>query len=584
MQSPSFINREIVQEGLDLIFGNVKESVRIPDEQIKQMLSLIPITPNGITLLRGIMGVGKGRFTNAFTKVFFGGEEVGMLQCDPNKTQQESLYGTNVETITDYTYDQSGCLVSTHEKFNFDPHSMKFVTHPVKFGNEINRSSKSLQDTLLRLFEEGELEYQGKIFESARPFITIFDENPAHMQNDGRELEPALSDRTDICISMPGPNLFTSLHIQQIKTSDTAEDKLPSLLTYNDMKEVFTDIEKVNVPGDVLFWISCISQIFFSCCNRRDIANGMFIDTMNCKSCEFDNDICSKIQYPIGQRHIESIIKFSKSLAWLNGHSSITYEDALTVLPFTLNHRLILSDDAMSNYEDTYLWIKLHALPIVNQQTGMYRKLMDDFSKTIKGHDSDALKNIANNVRSNLIHLQVFSEIIRIMKVKSDQDLQTIEKVNLNTAELKDIKKLEKELKNSATFAIPQNGFDNILEVVTEITKSDQTKQHYAAIMDNRAAMSLMIKEAIEMYKRKMDFTHEEYARSVYPKLVQMCSGSNNDIDKLQETLSNDAELELMSVKVKVKRTANHVKLYLDADVADDMRVLIEGLGDCDIE
>lgn len=578
---PSFVHRDEIVDGLALIFGKTKESVRISDPEIREMLSLIPITPDGITLLRGIMGIGKGRFTYAFTKVFYRDTDIGLLQCDPNKTQQESLYGTDVKTVTTYAYDSAGNIGSTEQSFDFDPHSYKFVTSPVKHGNEINRSSKSLQDTLLRLFEEGELEYQSHIFESARPFVTIFDENPIHLQNEGRILEPALTDRIDIGIPMPNPRLFTSLHVQIAKNETRGQigDTLPNFLTYTDMKKVYEDVQKVEVVPGILFWITCMSQIFFSCKYRKDIANEMFMNTIDCKSCEFDNGICSKIKYPIGQRHIESTIKFAKSRAWLDGRSTITAEDIKAILPFTLCHRLVLTEDTLSNFEDVYLWIKTQAIPLIDKQSEMYQKLMDLYGRVVNSNDKEAFDTISRSVRTNLIHLQVFEELLRIMNVKSDQDLDLITETLSDTISRESLEELEREIDNCATFAVPEKDMKIILSIVEEVTKSQQARTNFDVIMDNKKTIQKLLENAQQMYDRKIVVPHDVFADTVYPSLVEVCQ-NNAEIDDLQRSLTEDTAVETGSVSINIERSDDDVVVMISTAYTGEMERIMSILED----
>ncbi len=101
-QKPSFVHHDKVIAGLNMIFGSTRESVKISDPNVLEMLRIIPITPNSISLLSGIMGTGKTSYAKAFTRVFFGKDELGVIKCDPDKTPHETLYGTDVAAETKY--------------------------------------------------------------------------------------------------------------------------------------------------------------------------------------------------------------------------------------------------------------------------------------------------------------------------------------------------------------------------------------------------------------------------------------------------------------------------------------------------
>lgn len=427
-QKPSFMHHEKVIEGLNMIFGSTRESVKISDINVLEMLRIIPITPNAISLLSGIMGTGKTSYAKAFVKVFFGPDELGMIKCDPDKTPHETLYGTDVASETKYNYDTSGKVESTREEFVFDPEALSFVTRPIKFANEISRSSKAVQDALLGLFQEGEIEYRGKVFRTERPFIALLDQNPMHLQGMGaRELEPALIDRIDVSINVPTSGIFDDLAIQQSKES---EHELKQLLDYSTMKEVFTDVEKVRRPIGLKFITVVISQSLRACKYKKDISSPIFIESIDCATCEYKNDICSAIEAPIGHRHIESILKFAASRAWLNKREEITIEDIIVVMPFVLSHRLKLKAKAYMEAESTYTWIKENALPYIVKQLTIYQEMLEEYSKTLDG-SKDALLGVTRKSKDNLLYQQMISRISEQLLNQGNRELDALEQTLL---------------------------------------------------------------------------------------------------------------------------------------------------------
>lgn len=428
-QKPSFMHHDKVIEGLNMIFGSTRESVKISDSNVQEMLRIIPITPNAISLLSGIMGTGKTSYAKAFVKVFFGPDELGMIKCDPDKTPHETLYGTDVASETKYNYDTGGKVESTREEFVFDPEALSFVTRPIKFANEISRSSKAVQDALLGLFQEGEIEYRGKVFRTERPFIALLDQNPMHLQGMGaRELEPALIDRIDVSINVPTSGIFDDLAIQQSKESG---HELKQLLDYKTMKEVFTDVEKVRKPIGLKFITVVISQSLRACKYKKDISSPIFIESIDCVSCEYKNDICSAIETPIGHRHIESILKFAASRAWLNKREEITIEDIIVVMPFVLSHRLKLKAKAFMDAESTYTWIKENALPYIVKQLTIYQEMLEEYSKTLEG-SKDALLAVTKKSKDNLLYQQMISRISEQLLNQGSRELDALEQTLLN--------------------------------------------------------------------------------------------------------------------------------------------------------
>ncbi len=429
VQKPSFMHHDKVIEGLNMIFGSTRESVKISDLCVLEMLKIIPITPNSISLLSGIMGTGKTSYAKAFVKVFFGSDELGMIKCDPDKTPHETLYGTDVASETKYNYDVGGKVESTREEFIFDPEALSFVTRPIKFANEISRSSKAVQDALLGLFQEGEIEYRGKVFKTEKPFIALLDQNPMHLQGMGaRELEPALIDRIDVSINVPTSGIFDDLAIQQSKES---EHELKQLLDYEIMKEVFADVEKVRKPIGLKFITVVISQSLRACKYKKDISSPIFIESIDCVNCEYKNDICSAIEAPIGHRHIESILKFAASRAWLNKREEITIEDIIIVMPFVLSHRLKLKAKAFMEADSTYTWIKENALPYIVKQLTIYQEMLEEYSKTLEG-SKDALLTVTKKSKDNLLYQQMVCRISEQLLNQGNRELDALEQTLMN--------------------------------------------------------------------------------------------------------------------------------------------------------
>jgi len=550
---PTFIHHENVKKGLDQIFGFTKESVTMSDPNIREMLSLIPITANGITLLDGIMGIGKGVSTRAIQKVFYGNEKIGLLQCDPNKRQEEALYETNVRSVTTYNYNDNQ-LQSTTQDFEFSPTAMDFVSQPIKFANEINRASKGLQDTLLRLFQEYELEYKGHIFKSPTPFIAIFDQNPVHMQNDGRKLEPALNDRIDIKLPMPAPSLFTIITTQTIKTSERTANTLPTLMNYEQMQEVFEDIRKVKIIPQDINLLSALTQMFFSCKHRKDIANEYFMENVTCQQCNFDNNLCKFVKYPIGQRFVESIEKFAKSRAWLNKRSIVNMDDLLFVMPFALNHRLELHPDVMSKFPDVYTWISEHAMKVIDEQTPTCETALKNYYKLLGEPDNKTFEELFDGARQNLVYVRTLASALEIQAKRSNEALnKTIEVLDSNPGK-EQIEKLKEYLDKNGTLSIPTDK-DMTIKVVNDATSSSIPGERYATILYNKDEIEKLLKLYEEQTEKVMTFSKNKYAKEVYPALLSVCPQSKTE--KLNQSLTEDVELTIKSVKVKISHTDN---------------------------
>ncbi len=595
VQKPSFIHQEKVIEGLGMIFGSTKESVKISDPNVLEMLRIIPITPNAISLLSGIMGTGKTSYAKAFTKVFFGNEELGIIKCDPDKTPHETLYGTDVASETEYKYDSGGKLESTREEFVFDPEALSFVTRPIKFANEISRSSKAVQDALLGLFQEGEIEYRGKVFRTEKPFIALLDQNPMHLQGMGaRELEPALVDRIDVSINVPTSGIFDDLAIQQSKESG---DELEQLLDYNTMKEVFADVEKIRKPVGLKFITVLISQSLRACKYKKDISSPIFIESIDCASCEYKNDICNSIEAPIGHRHIESILKFAASRAWLNKREEITIEDIIVVIPFVLSHRLKLRAKAYMDADSAYSWIKEKALPYIVKQLTIYQQMLEEYTRTLNG-SKNALLAVSRKSKDNLLYQQMVGRISEQILNQGNRELDALEQ---NLLKLKSPTRAELEsiatnpdLKISNMVSSLTEKEINDIETQTErlsryelgekISKDskggkDRTEITYQKInpliknVDRLRQRHVKVKEAVRQAlsntKFELKLPEPEFMNKVFPAILKRLE--ENDILEFGQHRINVLNQNIGNAEMQISRENNSITLTIEADNQEDL-------------
>jgi MoxR-like ATPase len=593
---PVFLHHEKVLEGLNMIFGSSRNSVKISNPDVLEILRIIPISPNSISLLSGIMGTGKSTYAQAFTQVFFGKESLGMIKCDPDKTPHETLYGTDVASETSYTYDSNNKLTGTREIFVFDPQALAFVTKPVKFANEISRSSKAVQDALLGLFQEGEIEYRGKIFKTDRPYIVLLDQNPLHLQGMGaRELEPALVDRIDVSINIPTTNIFDDLAIQQNKDS---ERELIPLLDYGIMKEVFADVQKVRKPLALKFMTLVMSQSLRACKYRKDISSPIFIESIDCTRCEYKNEICSLIEAPTGHRHIESILKLAGSRAWLDKREEISLEDIIAVMPFALSHRLKLKSKAYMDSESTYAWIKEKALPFIVKQLNIYQEMLDEYIQTLNG-SKNALLSISLKCGGNLLYQQMMVRLGEQLLSQGNKEMDALELSLLNLskperAELEHVLEGMKDLKITSMVASLTPKELNDIESRTEmlnryeleekvyrdskegIDKKDLTYQKINPLIKNIKSLihrhkktSDVIKLVLGDTKFEIPLPEAEFMKKVFPKIVNYLD--KKDMLEFGQNHKNTLTQAIGNTKLKIDRMDGIVTLSLESDDRKDL-------------
>jgi hypothetical protein len=172
-----------------------------------------------------------------FSKSEFG--TVGIAKHNPNKTPDEILYKTEIvldkylmlpgmkqnppklvrkhvmwlpgvnKNPPDMFRSNPG-LFQERQEYNFIPRPRAIVAAPIKFHNECSRMSSVVADAVLGLMAEGQVEHLGSVFESPSEgvgSISIYDLNP-HLEEVDRGLDWAFTDRIDVGLWLPAPQLY----------------------------------------------------------------------------------------------------------------------------------------------------------------------------------------------------------------------------------------------------------------------------------------------------------------------------------------------------------------------------------------
>jgi hypothetical protein len=146
--------------------------------------------------------------------------------------------------------------------------------------------------------------------------------------------------------------------------------------------------------------------------------------------CEYKNEICNSIDFPIGHRHLESILKFAASRTWLNKREEITIEDIMVVMPFALSHRLKLKAKAFMDSDSTYTWIREKALPYTIKQLSIYQEMLGEYIRTLEG-SKDALLTISRKSKDNLLYQQMILRISEQLLSQGNRELDALEQTLL---------------------------------------------------------------------------------------------------------------------------------------------------------
>ncbi|MBW2636278.1 MAG: AAA family ATPase [Deltaproteobacteria bacterium] len=338
---PTFKNRQLFLKGLQLIYSWWKG-----DSETKEMLAVSLLTKNSVTLLSGTYGTGKSTFIESVMKVFF--SDVFSKEVKPVARIRDTLTEFDVLLYVDIAKLRQGIE-------QVDPRPI--VTESFKFFNELQRGNLRLYNALLSLFAEKEVEYRGRVFKS-KPFVAFCDRNPHDVSS--HEIPKALWDRLDAHLYIKVLEVTENYELLNQKYVLTRTqriiDALPKLMTSEDMMEIWEDVEKVVVPQSITLFLALLGAAFTCVRVDRSVTEPKY--RLPCDGCQYKGELCYKVKEVWGVRWMESTIRFAKARAWLYGRPMVQLEDVFFVLPYTLNHRLVLRPEVESSYPNKIVFVR----------------------------------------------------------------------------------------------------------------------------------------------------------------------------------------------------------------------------------
>ena len=206
-----------------------------------------------------------------FVEMFTGNKISGKRNRSWNKfIETDDCFYVPIQKIEREEYDG--------DVYNIETSDHTYVA-PVLVHN-CNRMSLSVADAILGLMAEKQVEYLGEVFNSpqvGRGCVTFLDSNP-HLDDMGYELDPAFRDRVDVGIWFPSPSLFNRVALSKMQNelgkdlrsiffqllNRSYDDKYGGLepLSYNHLREVWDDVESIEIPESIEYRISLYTWLF----------------------------------------------------------------------------------------------------------------------------------------------------------------------------------------------------------------------------------------------------------------------------------------------------------------------------------
>ncbi|MCS7163599.1 MAG: AAA family ATPase [Thermodesulfovibrio sp.] len=114
--------------------------------------------------------------------------------------------------------------------------------------------------------------------------------------------------------------------------------------TQEEIAEIKAEIRKIELSEDAELFLDYITQEVY--CHYSTVK-----DFSRCHGCHYYNYICSDL-YSISNRAEQSLLKYAKVLAWLSEEEEVNLEHLLNVIPYSLWHRVSISDRKISEVRE----------------------------------------------------------------------------------------------------------------------------------------------------------------------------------------------------------------------------------------
>jgi len=338
---------EKYRDKIAILYKELFERWFTQDRSLKEFIIASLLIRNNKVLLVGYPGAGKSTLVRLISRALSMGQKdiLGIVIGAPEKTLQKVLVSTNLVKL----------LTTGKEEIIVRP----IVKARVKFINEINRFSKSVQDALLSLLEEGYIEYGGMRFETP-DYICFADMNPFR-----GEIDRALKSRFwgSCYIGLPGleesKNIIDRLLESEKETSGKLAivETMPKIMSFEELECVWNDVMSIAIPEHIkLLGIMILSSLRICKFGRLDLMPGYM--RLPCTECEYANEPCSKIQEPPDERASIALFAYARARAWLRGRKAVDIEDLLWAIPYVFAHRTELKPLVKSRYHNPWEFFK----------------------------------------------------------------------------------------------------------------------------------------------------------------------------------------------------------------------------------
>ncbi|MDA3615161.1 AAA family ATPase [Polluticaenibacter yanchengensis] len=299
---------EIIEQGIEIDFINSKlESIfseiskyLVGQEQLAR-LSVAALLCDGHILLEGAPGVAKTFTANLISKLI--NLSFSRIQFTPDLMPSD-VTGTSIFNPKNLDFE-----------FKYGP-----IFSNIVLIDEINRAPAKTQSSLFEAMQERQVTNNNSTYNLDEPFLVIATQNP--IEHEGTyKLPEAQLDRFLVKLNIDYPNLENEIQILKNHDRNLYDNVLSNIapvITKEDFLMLKNEIGKVTVDDKIIEFISTIVVE-----TRKN--NSLYLGAST--------------------RGSISILKLSKVIAVFNNRNFVIPEDVIEIVPYVLNHRIILTPE-----------------------------------------------------------------------------------------------------------------------------------------------------------------------------------------------------------------------------------------------
>ncbi|HLC74967.1 MAG TPA: MoxR family ATPase [Candidatus Nanoarchaeia archaeon] len=348
--SYKYISQRLIMPERDIKFGerhrlplseNGIEYMITADESYNSVLLLTHLAmciPRATVLYRGMPGTGKTSIAELVSETLLG--------VPLTEIQEATIYGNPEHTTSELlAYMDTAALIKEGKEVI---HPRKFMTSRVHMVDEVNRLSPGKLSIIYQTVDRGFATLKGERIDSTPgPFF-----GTANYKDSGNfEMPPSFLDRFHVALTS------YTLNPAMIGVAPALGE--PQSLSEAEINYIHSEVAS-------LAWSESVSPLvmyFFmevnACWRASEDAERKTKAQMTqkppsiCTDCHYytDKAICNKTAEGISVRAYNSVLSFSKAMAWWRGNGEITREDVEAVIPYVFAHRLAPTSCASQEHQ-----------------------------------------------------------------------------------------------------------------------------------------------------------------------------------------------------------------------------------------